>query len=51
MAPLPHHGKDAHILANIVANIVTALLDHPERDYNAFTPVTMQLPHLTILYA
>ena len=40
MSPLPHHGKDVHILANII----TTLLDHLEREYDAFTPITMELP-------
>lgn len=40
MSPLPHHGKDAHLLANII----TTLLDHLNREYDAFTPVTMELP-------
>ena len=40
MAPLPQHGKDAHI----IANVITTLLDHLEREYDAFTPVTMELP-------
>jgi Uma2 family endonuclease len=40
MSPLPVHGRDAHL----VANIVIALLDHDGREYDAFTPVTMTLP-------
>jgi Uma2 family endonuclease len=40
MSPLPQHGKDAHILANVI----TTLLDNLEREYDAFTPVTMELP-------
>jgi Uma2 family endonuclease len=40
MSPLPVHGRDAHL----IANIVTTLLDHKEREYDAFTPVTMTLP-------
>lgn len=40
MSPLPQHGKDAHL----IANIITTLLDHFEREYDAFTPVTMELP-------
>jgi Uma2 family endonuclease len=40
MSPLPHHGKDAHI----IANVITTLLDHFEREYDAFTPMTMKLP-------
>jgi Uma2 family endonuclease len=40
MSPLPVHGRDAHL----IANIVITLLDHDEREYDAFTPVTMTLP-------
>jgi Uma2 family endonuclease len=40
MSPMPKHGRDAHL----VANVVTAILDAENRDYEAFTPITMQLP-------
>ncbi|MBM3224382.1 MAG: Uma2 family endonuclease [Candidatus Tectomicrobia bacterium] len=40
MAPLPRHGRDASLLADIIK----ALLDHRNREYDAFTPVTMTLP-------
>ncbi|MBT9316381.1 Uma2 family endonuclease [Leptothoe spongobia] len=40
MAPLPVHGRDAHILDQIV----TVLLEHREQDYEAFTPITIDLP-------
>jgi Uma2 family endonuclease len=40
MSPLPVHGRDAGLLADIVK----ALLDHNDREYDAFTPVTMTLP-------
>ncbi|MDT9178182.1 MAG: Uma2 family endonuclease [Limnospira sp. PMC 1291.21] len=40
MSPLPKHGRDAHL----IAAIITTLLDNQEREYDAFTPVTMQLP-------
>jgi Uma2 family endonuclease len=40
MSPLPVHGRDAHLLANIVIT----LLDRDGREYDAFTPVTMTLP-------
>lgn len=40
MSPLPKHGRDA----NILADIVKALLDHRDRNYEAFTPITMELP-------
>jgi Uma2 family endonuclease len=39
MSPLPRHGRDAHLLANIV----TTLLDHNQQEYEAFTPITMEL--------
>ncbi|MEA5503087.1 Uma2 family endonuclease [Halotia wernerae UHCC 0503] len=40
MSPLPVHGRDA----NLLADIVKVLLDHDGREYDAFTPVTMSLP-------
>jgi Uma2 family endonuclease len=40
MSPLPIHGRDA----NLLADMVKALLDHDGREYDAFTPVTMTLP-------
>jgi len=40
MSPMPKHGRDAHL----IANVITTLLDHTEREYDAFTPVTMELP-------
>lgn len=40
MSPLPKHGRDA----NILADVVKALLDRSERNYEAFTPITMDLP-------
>lgn len=40
MSPLPKHGRDAHLLAAIV----TTLLDSMDCEYDAFTPVTMELP-------
>ncbi len=40
MSPLPVHGRDA----NLLADIVKALLDCDKREYDAFTPVTMTLP-------
>jgi Uma2 family endonuclease len=40
MSPLPVHGRDAHL----IANIAITLLDHDGREYDAFTPVTMTLP-------
>ena len=40
MSPLPKHGRDAHL----IANIITVLLDYVGCEYDAFTPVTMELP-------
>lgn len=40
MSPLPQHGRQA----NIIADVVKALLDYLEREYEAFTPITMELP-------
>ncbi|WP_427159584.1 Uma2 family endonuclease [Aliinostoc sp. HNIBRCY26] len=40
MSPLPVHGRDA----NLLADIVKTLLDHGGQEYDAFTPVTMSLP-------
>lgn len=40
MAPLPKHGRDA----NILADVVKVLLDRQNRNYEAFTPITMELP-------
>ncbi|KAB8314064.1 Uma2 family endonuclease [Tolypothrix campylonemoides VB511288] len=39
MSPLPKHGRDAYL----IANIITTLLDYFGREYDAFTPVTMEL--------
>ncbi|NJR58100.1 MAG: hypothetical protein HC769_04095 [Cyanobacteria bacterium CRU_2_1] len=43
MTPLPKHGRDAHL----IANLITTLLDQDGREYDAFTPVTMDLPEET----
>ncbi|MCU0545203.1 MAG: Uma2 family endonuclease [Oscillatoriaceae cyanobacterium Prado104] len=40
ISPLPVHGKDA----NLIADIVKTILDFDDREYDAFTPVTMTLP-------
>lgn len=40
MSPMPRHGREAHLLARIVE----ALLDSAGRNYEAFTPITMDLP-------
>ena len=39
MSPLPKDGRDAHL----IANIITTLLDRAGQEYDAFTPVTMEL--------
>lgn len=40
MSPLPRHGREA----NILADVVKALLDSESRNYEAFTPITMDIP-------
>jgi Uma2 family endonuclease len=40
MSPLAQHGR----YANLIADIVKAILDHQEQEYDAFTPITMDLP-------
>ncbi|NER38764.1 MAG: Uma2 family endonuclease [Oscillatoria sp. SIO1A7] len=40
MSPLPKHGRDA----SLIADIIKVLLDWTGREYDSFTPVTMQLP-------
>ncbi|MBD1997964.1 Uma2 family endonuclease [Leptolyngbya sp. FACHB-541] len=40
MSPLPRHGREA----NILADVVKALLDSEIRNYEAFTPITMDIP-------
>ena len=42
MSPLPRHGREA----NILADIVKVLLEHQNRNYEAFTPITMELPEV-----
>ncbi|NJK66204.1 MAG: Uma2 family endonuclease [Microcoleus sp. SU_5_3] len=42
MSPLPVHGRQA----NIIADVVKVLLDYLGRDYEAFTPITMDLPEV-----
>ncbi|BAZ19933.1 hypothetical protein NIES4073_08060 [Kalymmatonema gypsitolerans NIES-4073] len=43
MAPLPGHGKKASLLASVVIT----LLDHLNRVYDSFTPITMSLPEVS----
>ncbi len=42
MSPLPIHGKQAHI----IAMVAIVLLDVSGQDYEAFTPITMDLPEV-----
>jgi Uma2 family endonuclease len=42
MSPLPRHGREA----NIIADIVKTLLECQDRNYEAFTPITMELPEV-----
>jgi Uma2 family endonuclease len=43
MAPLPEHGRDASLLADVAK----VLLDHLEQSYESFTPITMSLPEIS----
>ncbi|MBW4565681.1 MAG: Uma2 family endonuclease [Mojavia pulchra JT2-VF2] len=43
MSPLPEHGRDASLLADIAK----VLLDHLEQRYDSFTPITMSLPEVS----
>ncbi len=43
MAPLPVHGREADLLSAIVK----VLLDAQNRNYEAFTPITMTLPEVS----
>ncbi|MBW4622839.1 MAG: Uma2 family endonuclease [Cyanosarcina radialis HA8281-LM2] len=40
MSPMPRHGREAHLLAGIVE----ILLDSENRNYEAFTPITIDSP-------
>ncbi len=42
MSPLPEHGRNA----NVIADVVKVLLDHLRQEYDAFTPITMDLPDI-----
>jgi Uma2 family endonuclease len=42
MSPLPRHGREAHL----IARIIEALLDSQNRNYEAFTPITIELPEV-----
>jgi len=39
MFPLSQYGKDAHV----IASMIPTLLDDGEQEYDAYTPVTMEL--------
>ena len=45
MSPLPEHGRQA----NVIADIVKVLLDHLGKEYEAFTPITMKLTELSAI--
>ncbi len=40
MSPLPKHGREAHLLARVIE----VLLECQNRNYEAFTPITIELP-------
>jgi Uma2 family endonuclease len=42
MSPLPRHGREA----SIIADIIKVLLESQDRNYEAFTPITMELPQV-----
>ncbi|WP_413198697.1 Uma2 family endonuclease [Nostoc piscinale] len=43
MAPLPEHGRDV----SLVADVAKVLLDHLNLRYESFTPITMSLPEVS----
>ena len=43
MSPLPRHGREAHL----IARIVEVILESQDRNYEAFTPITMELPDVS----
>lgn len=43
MAPLPEHGRDASLRGLVAINF----LDHFNRIYDSFTPITMSLPEIS----
>lgn len=43
MSPLPKHGREA----NIIADIIKVLLEHLGQKYEAFTPMTMYLAEIS----
>jgi Uma2 family endonuclease len=42
MSPLPRHGREAHL----IARVVEIILESQERNYEAFTPITMEIPEV-----
>lgn len=42
MAPLPEHGKNADVLPDVIK----ALLDHQNQPYDSYTPITLTLPQV-----
>lgn len=40
MSPLPEHGRNA----SLIADIIKAILDYLGKEYESFTPITMSLP-------
>ena len=43
MSPLPKHGREA----SLIADIVKVLCDRTGQEYDSFTPITMQLPEVS----
>jgi Uma2 family endonuclease len=43
MSPLARHAREA----SLIADIVKVLLDSQDRNYEAFTPITMELPQVS----
>jgi len=43
MAPLPEHGRDA----SLIGLVAITFLDHFNRIYDSFTPITMSLPEIS----
>jgi Uma2 family endonuclease len=43
MSPLPKHVRDVHI----ISMVVIALLDNLEQNYEAFTPITMEITEVS----
>jgi Uma2 family endonuclease len=42
MSPMARHGREAHV----IATVASILFDHYGQDYEAFTPITMDLPEV-----